>query len=467
MSVRMVPLGNTLVTVCKNQRTAFDFTQDLALSKSQQGDSKSFFVADLGKIEAALIHWKNCLPRVRPFYSLNCNNNPALLQILAAVPQVGLHCVTRQNVENALDFVSPNRIFYSNPCWTKLALRQTQKMDIGLLSFDSEEDLTRMANSNVTARLILNITLNSSSTDSSATLGCDLTDAASLLTTAANYGLNCVGIGFTLGSDVCRAASYEQAIEIASQLFVVGSSLGFHMNVLNLGGGFPSPYSSGFALFESICSQINSALNYYFPSEHCDELQIIATPGRFFAASIFSLVTNIVEKSEVDASAITNDDFDAGQRGFVYRINEGYYGPFGCRSVDNCDPKCSPLFESDVNVATKDLFYGSVMGPDFGDSRFDTVQPQCHFRQMSEGEWLFWENLGAYSMNNCEMLDDTDGGCLQPQIFYFANEMAWKNINPNAFADEYTFDVQSDEENDSAIGSEIDFDPYWLLMDDD
>jgi diaminopimelate decarboxylase len=36
-------------------------------------------------------------------------------------------------------------------------------------------------------------------------------------------------------------------------------------------------------------------------------LRVMATPGRFLAASVFSLITNVVDKRPVDASAVTNN----------------------------------------------------------------------------------------------------------------------------------------------------------------
>ncbi|KAI6232997.1 Ornithine decarboxylase [Aphelenchoides fujianensis] len=442
-------LGNMHVTVIKDDRSVFDFTQQLARSKSSLNDSRSFF-------------WKKALPRVRPFYSINCNQDPALLQVLSAFPQMGFHCLTRQNVDTALEFVAPDRLFYANPCWTKATLRHAQRSDVGLVGFESEADLNRMAGENVTSRLILNIALNPNSTDAAAALGCNANEAAGLLATAADLSLNCVGVGFTLGSGVFRAALYEQAIEFAAQLFAVGRSLGLEMSVLNLGGGFP-PLTAGFASFETIGAEISSSLDFFFPREQWPQLEIVATPGRFFAAGIFALATPVVGKAEVDASEITNDDFDAGQVGFVYRINEGFYGPFACRSVANCDPKCAPLFGAQVDEGTADLFYGSVLGPDFGDADFDTVQSQCHLRQMSVGEWLYWENLGAYSMENTQTLDDEPADA--PQVFYFANEFDWKNIDPSGVDVEFTasFANNSDGDNDSAIDSETDDCSLWLF----
>lgn len=473
MSARIVNIDSTRVAVHNNQQSAYEFTQSLALDKSQCGDSKSFFVADLGKIQTAVAQWQKHLPRVRPFYSLACNSTPMLLRILSAVPQIGLHCITRRNVDTALEYVDAERLFYTNACWTKATVRQANTSGVGLLGFNSEGDLTRMSNENVNANLILNVALSASSGEAETALGCPLDRAADLLTMAAELGLNCVGVGFDLGAAIPRAAVLDRAVEVATQLLAIGRSLGLPMRVLSLGGGFPPlRCAANSPSFESICAHVNAALDYHIPiGGEFDDVEVIATPGRFFAASMFALVTSIQQKSEIDASAITNDDFDAGQRGFVYHINEGYYGPFGCRSVANCNPKCAPLFAAVVDVdyvggGDDDDFYGSILGP-YHDVGFDTVQEQCRFRQMHAGEWLFWDNLGAYSMDNCESLDDDDD-CDTPAVYYFANERDWKSISRNINRHSFTYmentDGHSDEESeDSAVNSDIEDDVSWLF----
>lgn len=126
-----------------NHSSAHEFTQTLARSNNMD----SFFVADLGKIHSLVSQWTTNLPKVRPFYALNCNSDEMLLRILASFPEIGFYCMTRQNLEIASDFVSSDRLFYSNPCWTRGALAQVS--DNELLGFDSERDLTRMAASDI------------------------------------------------------------------------------------------------------------------------------------------------------------------------------------------------------------------------------------------------------------------------------------------------------------------------------
>lgn len=150
-------------------------------------------------------------------------------------------------------------------------------------------------------RLILNIRLDGEES----VIGCDVSNAPELLQLAADFGLDCVGVGFNLCTQ--RPGLFDSIIECAAQLFAIGRSMGLNMRLLNLGGGFPSPLSQHVPSFEQLSEQINVSLNYYFPPEKCQDIAIIATPGRYFASSVFSLATRIVDKVETDASQITKD----------------------------------------------------------------------------------------------------------------------------------------------------------------
>jgi ornithine decarboxylase len=444
-----VSFGQTPVTVTKDQSSSLQFTQQLARTKSHQPGSDAFFVADLGKISLLVDQWSANLPRVRPFYALKCNSDELLLRVLSSFPQVGFHCSTRQHLDVALDFVGPTRLFYSNACWTRNALTNAQSNNVELLGFDSEADLLRMSKAGVKNKLVLNICMNEAD---ETPLGCEVSKAPELLQLAADFGLDCVGLGF----DVCgqRPALFDSMLECAAQLFEFGRSIGLEMSVLNLGSGFPNIFTRETVTFEYTCHCLNAAIDYYFPPSA--NVEIIATPGRFFATSIFSLATRIVDKLTIDASEITNDDFDAGQTGFVYKISEGYYGPFA-----NCEPKCLPLF---ADMSNTELFYGAVHGP-LNDA-FDVVQKQCQLRQMAVGDWLVWQNMGSYTMNNCDSLDAEDA-CDVPEVYYFSKENDWKFASDTAsnFVDLSSMsEAESDGEEsvDSAI--EVDEeDPFWLF----
>ncbi|XP_067633256.1 ornithine decarboxylase 1-like [Eurosta solidaginis] len=68
-----------------------------------------------------------------------------------------------------------------------------------------------------------------------------------------------------------------------------------------------------------IADIVNSALEEHFPNEN---VEIIAEPGRFFAASAFTVICRIIGKRDVLR------DKEASLK--MYYINDGVYGSFNC-----------------------------------------------------------------------------------------------------------------------------------------
>ncbi|CAD5206955.1 unnamed protein product [Bursaphelenchus okinawaensis] len=392
-------------------QTSVELAQEVAQLKNTQGSTDAFFVADVALVDELMNRWMEVLPRVRPFYSVQCNADQVMLAALARYPTIGFHCTTRENTTEVMAVTeNRDRIFYSNPCWTRGSLRHAADSELNFLGFDSARDLRRIYEQAPQANLLLNICVAPNEEDLSSTFGCCLEESPELLQTAFDLGLNVIGIGFTIGNGKTSPRMFDSSIEIASQLFDIGEKIGHDMRILNVGGGFESASCH----FEAVANYINNALVEHF--SHRLNLEVMATPGRFFAASVFSLVTNITERDEVDASDITNDDFDAGNKAFVYRTNEGYYGPFGCINR-NSTPECHPLFET----LDKDMYCTSVMGPTTDE--FDRIMPTCQLRQLAIGDWLLWSNMGAYSLGNNASLDSEL--CEQLPIYYVKDKTYW------------------------------------------
>uniref|UniRef100_A0AC34RL15 Ornithine decarboxylase n=1 Tax=Panagrolaimus sp. JU765 TaxID=591449 RepID=A0AC34RL15_9BILA len=420
--VRKCPIN--IFPISRNPK---EFAQEIAEMKTIQGDDQPFYVMNAGTILAAVNEWFQFLPRIIPFYSVKCNDDPVLLQLLAKHPNVGFHCVTRENVDASLELVPFRHVLYGNHLWTRGTLRYASENKVGLLSVDGMADIDRVALVYPQANIILNISVNPNGEDSRTDNGCSIQDAPEILQHAYDIGVNLCGLSFHVGSGCRDATVFFKAIHVCSELFKFGKSIGLKLDHLNIGGGFfnrtPDDYSD-FVPFEDVCKVINGALDYCFPMEDYPDLKIIAQPGRFFASDAFCLSTRIVSKRSVDLSLVTNDDFDSGSQAYVYQINEGFYGSFGCRLMSHCEPKCSPLFADEADSYTSKQFYGSVIGPT--SDEFDVAQSLCHLRQMFIGEWLIWPKMGAYSRNNRANLGDVD--VPTPAVYYFCNENEWRCI---------------------------------------
>ena len=92
----------------------------------------------------------------------------------------------------------------------------------------------------------------------------------------------------------CQA--FVDAIHNARTIMDYGIKLGFHMYLLDIGGGFPGNTGTE-NYFAQISTAVNRALDEYFPIN--ENFKIIAEPGRYYVASAYSLATNVIAIREL------------------------------------------------------------------------------------------------------------------------------------------------------------------------
>ena len=83
---------------------------------------------------------------------------------------------------------------------------------------------------------------------------------------------------FHVGSGCQTPLAYLSALKLSSELFQHAASIGYHMTLLDIGGGFPGDKSSG-QLFNKVATSINTGIETYFSRKAFPDLTIIAEPG--------------------------------------------------------------------------------------------------------------------------------------------------------------------------------------------
>ncbi|MFT5703878.1 MAG: ornithine decarboxylase [Rickettsiales bacterium] len=156
-----------------------------------------------------------------------------------------------------------------------------------------------------------------------------------------------LGICFHVGSQCMEPSEYRNAIAITKEII---SSAKVKLDVLDIGGGFPSSYPGLTPPpLKSYIDEINDAVKTLNLGNDC---QLWCEPGRALVAESGSLVVRVEAKK--NQMLYINDGtygglFDAGHPGFIYptkaiRINKtgdlatkltpfGFYGPT-CDSLD-------------------------------------------------------------------------------------------------------------------------------------
>lgn len=108
--------------------------------------------------------------------------------------------------------------------------------------------------------------------------GCQPEMAGQLIRRAAALGLRPRGISFHVGSQQTDPTQWNSALDEARKLFDGAKAHGISLDLLNLGGGFPSRYQNDVPGYEIYGEAINDALDRHFGD--LENVKTIAEPGR-------------------------------------------------------------------------------------------------------------------------------------------------------------------------------------------
>ncbi|NWZ74045.1 AZIN2 inhibitor, partial [Acrocephalus arundinaceus] len=277
--------------------TTRDLLENLLGELCPESDQQAFFVADLGDIVKKHLRFLKALPRVKPYFPVKCNGSEGVIRLLAELG-AGFACANKAEITRVQGIGVPaDRIFYSSPCKQVAHIRYAATHGVRLMAFDNEVELSKVARSHPRARMLLGITADSiPPAHPSMTFGTTLKSCRHLLETAKELAVEVVGISFHLGGRGLEPQAVAQAMAAAQLVFDMGTELGHHMHLLDIGGGFPGTEDTRASL-EEIAAGINSALDLYFPEG--SGVDIVARPGRYYVTSAFTLAVSVTALEEI------------------------------------------------------------------------------------------------------------------------------------------------------------------------
>lgn len=329
---------------------------DLFETGLEQPLEAAFYVVDIGVVVSQVYQWRTYFPRVEPFYAVKCNPDPVLIKTLAIL---GCHfdCASKTEIElvqsACVDMVRRPDIIYANPCKPRSHLIHAIRNNVRMVTFDNVAEVKKCAAiSTKNIQLILRIVTDDRGSQCrlSSKFGAPKARWHNLLRAAKDAGLAVVGVSFHVGSGCRDASRYEMALRDARELFdLAEKEYGFHMTILDIGGGFPGETHStwnpqqldddeatagdaddddgeemaeegldtttqttvdadaggaagdggGYMFFTEIASAVAPMIDEIFPDE---SVRVIGEPGRYFVAACATLVTSVVgaRSNEVD-----------------------------------------------------------------------------------------------------------------------------------------------------------------------
>lgn len=306
---------------------------------------------------------------IRTLYPLNSGYDVASLEefqlVMDNIPKADLR-------GKKLDDFIWDRIIVANTIKPIETLKKLANYNT-LMTYDNLDELRKIKKYCPDAGLICRIKVQNvgSMVELSSKFGVEPGDAPSLIEKAFEMGLSVEGLSFHVGSQCCNIDNYLNALEASAEIFREVARRGYHLRLLNIGGGFPVPYDEGVPTFESLAQKLSREIDRLFPKE----IEIVAEPGRFIVATAATLVVEVIGKSFRDGK-------------WVYYINDGVYGTLSGVVYDHCPYHFNSFKKGEGKIC-------AVVGPTC--DAFDTVSTAEILPELEIGDLLYVKNIGAYS----------------------------------------------------------------------
>ena len=368
--------------------------------------------------------------------------------ILEALATLGCNfdCASENEIKTIIEITAdPSRIIFANPCKMSSQIRYARANDVDLMTFDCEEELYKIKLYHPYAKLILRLAVDDSKSlcKFNKKFGCRVEQVDELLRIAKTLKLEIMGFSFHVGSGCSSAENFYEAIRDCRSATEIASSIGFHINTIDIGGGFPGVDRT--IRFEDIARRVNDGIDEFFGD--MPDVQFISEPGRYFAQRSHILVLNVIGKkilyesvadktdkplaSPLDKSVIPLDksantldksvvasatpldksvvasatpldksvvasatplDKSAPplDKRIIYYLNDGIYGSFNCIYFDHSVPTILPFNERDGWK-----YKSTIFGPTC--DSIDLICENAMLPELAIGEWVYVEDFGAYT----------------------------------------------------------------------
>ena len=340
------------------------------------------FVVDHAELRKNYRLFRKHFPRVQIYYAVKVNSDPAIVKTfyelggsfdVASMQEFhtvyenikGLPAKARQ------DFIW-DKVIYANPIKPVETLHELDRYK-PLVTYDNHEEVKKIAKHAPHAGLALRLRVpnTGSMVELSSKFGALPGEAVDLITFAHEQGLVVEGLSFHVGSQCTNPQNFIQAIHLSAGVFAEAKSRGFNLKLLDIGGGFPAAYDATVPKFSALAKKINHELDRLFPPE----IEILAEPGRFLVASAGNAVSKIIGK------AIRNEKMS-------YYVDDGVYHTYSGVIFDHCTYHLQSFKKGPTQIC-------AVFGPTC--DALDTISLAEQLPELEIGEYLYSENIGAYS----------------------------------------------------------------------
>ena len=258
-------------------------------------------VVDLEVIAENYRQLRRYLPIARVFYAVKANPAPALISALVELG-ASFDVASPGEIDLCLDAgAPPERISFGNTIKKQRDIAYAHEHGIRLFAFDSEAELDKIAEAAPGASVFCRVLTSCNGADwpLSRKFGCSPTMALDLMRRARALGLDACGLSFHVGSQQVNLRQWDAAIGRISKVFKALRREDPGVRLLNLGGGFTTPYRGLAPSLEDCAGAVMTAMTRHFGN---DLPEMIVEPGRSLCGSAGVIQAEVVLISRKAAS---------------------------------------------------------------------------------------------------------------------------------------------------------------------
>jgi ornithine decarboxylase len=399
--------------------------KDQLMTLTSSGRS-SFNLVNLGVVVEKYHLWRRCFPRIQPFYAVKSNPDEVICRTLH-VAGAGFDCASKVELEQVLKLpgIDVNDIIFANPCKQVEHILFAKENNVSMMTFDNPFELDKIHKHYPESKLVLRLLPDDSHSlmPFGSKFGASFSESTALIAQCKSLGMSLIGVSFHVGSGCFSSIAWIEALKLARQVFDEAKKYGYHMNLVDMGGGFPGLETGNLPL-STIGPDVAPIADALFGSD----VRIIAEPGRFFCTQSTTLACTVVSKRErlvavpvitptQDQSSVDSATPAATQTQlepeFQLYLSDGIYGSMNCVVFDHAILDPIPL--SSFEPADRPMQRTTMWGPTC--DSIDVVVKGIPFPDTHVGEWIYFENMGAYTSAAASSFN----GFAPPSPFYALN----------------------------------------------
>ena len=351
-------------------------------------------IIDPSVIEDRHKNLKDLIDSVEVFYSVKTNSN---IKILEQLRDLGsgfeIASLYELNLLKILN-VPPEKVITGNTLKVSQFIKEAHEYGVNYFAFDSKNELDKVAKEAPGSSVSLRIAVDNTGSEwpLSKKFGASTSRALELFKYAKSKGLNPNALTFHVGSQCLNSNNWSNALITIGEIFNLARKNGIRIEIVNMGGGFPSKLDKEIPKVETIKKNINNTIKDVFnglPKK--EKIKFYIEPGRGMVGESAIFVSRVIAKADRGSEHWLSLDIGV-YNGLLEAVAGIQYEIISDKEYNNGTKT------KDVNNKRRGEVYYNVAGPTC--DSWDTIVKNYPLpKDMEIGDIVYILNAGAYTLS--------------------------------------------------------------------